>query len=513
MQKRVVGFILLLTVVLTCIPAAAATETSPLTLGKAVTGTRQENEDVWYSFKAENDGLYKVLNTSTTTSNYDYGGGNVQIYDRSGGTEFYLPDSGYTIQPYGFNSFQGAFVHEFAVYLHKGEYLFKETSGRGVNSYTLLVERIATPFGEDTEPNDSDAVAQAFALNGTVGGTVGGRRDDGSKDKNDYYAVNIPQIMTGRFFLEAERGHMRFYVYDQNGNALQGQSYDKQTKLNDLNGKYMLSEVFDFQEPGRYYIRLESQYTEGLSDCYTPYSLKMGDGSGTASLPAVSKASAESVETGIKIILPELTTGTGFSIYRSESVGNKGVLIAENVNARSFIDVNVEAAKTYHYTIDEVFADNSVKTVSGNISVTANDVIAGEAIDGQKGFILMKIGDPKMIVNGMESEIDPGRGTTPTAHNGRTLVPIRAIVEVMGGIVGWDQNAGMITLDVNGKQIVMWLGQKIIQVNGHSLEIDVPPAVMNERTMLPIRFVAENAGCAIEWIASTQEIVIVFSVL
>jgi len=40
--------------------------------------------------------------------------------------------------------------------------------------------------------------------------------------------------------------------------------------------------------------------------------------------------------------------------------------------------------------------------------------------------------------------------------------------------------------------------------------MDVAPAIINSRTMVPVKFVAENVGATIEWIASTREIVIVF---
>jgi hypothetical protein len=40
--------------------------------------------------------------------------------------------------------------------------------------------------------------------------------------------------------------------------------------------------------------------------------------------------------------------------------------------------------------------------------------------------------------------------------------------------------------------------------------MDVAPAIVNDRTLLPIRFAAENLGCEIEWIGSSREIVIVF---
>ncbi len=59
--------------------------------------------------------------------------------------------------------------------------------------------------------------------------------------------------------------------------------------------------------------------------------------------------------------------------------------------------------------------------------------------------VTMQIGNPIMVVNGSEMEIDPGRGTAPVAENGRTLIPIRALVEAMGGKVDWSQSSQSVT--------------------------------------------------------------------
>jgi hypothetical protein len=50
-----------------------------------------------------------------------------------------------------------------------------------------------------------------------------------------------------------------------------------------------------------------------------------------------------------------------------------------------------------------------------------------------------------MTVNGVKKEIDPGRGTVPVIVKGRTLVPIRAIIEELGGTIGWDGNERKVT--------------------------------------------------------------------
>ena len=60
--------------------------------------------------------------------------------------------------------------------------------------------------------------------------------------------------------------------------------------------------------------------------------------------------------------------------------------------------------------------------------------------------VSLQINDPIMEVNGVETEIDIGRGTKPIVTNGRTLVPIRAIIEAFDGVVGWDGDTQTVKL-------------------------------------------------------------------
>lgn len=60
--------------------------------------------------------------------------------------------------------------------------------------------------------------------------------------------------------------------------------------------------------------------------------------------------------------------------------------------------------------------------------------------------ISLQIDNPIMTVNGQQKEIDPGMGTTPVIINGRTLLPIRAVVEGMGGNAEWNNDTQTVTL-------------------------------------------------------------------
>ena len=72
--------------------------------------------------------------------------------------------------------------------------------------------------------------------------------------------------------------------------------------------------------------------------------------------------------------------------------------------------------------------------------------------------ISMQINNPIMEVNGQKSEIDTGNNTTPVISNGRTLVPIRAIIEAFNGNVYWDGNTQTVTLKIADNCIILKIG-------------------------------------------------------
>ena len=127
------------------------------------------------------------------------------------------------------------------------------------------------------------------------------------------------------------------------------------------------------------------------------------------------------------------------------------------------------------------------------------------------------IDNPNMYINEVKQEIDPGRGTTPVIipEWARTVVPIRAIVEGLVGTIVWDGTARKVTINFKSTIIELWIDNPQAKVNGAGKWIDndnhnVKPIIINDRTMLPIRFVAENLGCLVEWEEVRREIKITY---
>ena len=124
--------------------------------------------------------------------------------------------------------------------------------------------------------------------------------------------------------------------------------------------------------------------------------------------------------------------------------------------------------------------------------------------------IILQINNPQMIVNGVKKEIDPRRGTVPVIVKGRTLVPIRAIIEEMGGEISWDGTERKVTIKLKEIIIELWIDKKSAKVNGVAKTLDVPPQIINGRTMLPLRFVVEELGRTVDWDGTTKTITITY---
>ena len=112
-----------------------------------------------------------------------------------------------------------------------------------------------------------------------------------------------------------------------------------------------------------------------------------------------------------------------------------------------------------------------------------------------------------MLVNGMEQAID-AEGTVPLLIEDRTMLPVRAVVEAMGGTVAWDGDTQTVTLARNGVTLRLIIDSNTAYVNDTPETLDTAPIIVNDRTMLPIRFIAESFHFDVEWDEAGQRVII-----
>jgi len=89
-----------------------------------------------------------------------------------------------------------------------------------------------------------------------------------------------------------------------------------------------------------------------------------------------------------------------------------------------------------------------------------------------------------------------------------TMVPLRLVSEGIGAGVQWDQATKTVTIRLDGRTIVLKIGQREAQVDGSPVTLSYPAQVIRGRTMVPLRFVAEQLGLGVEWRQSSRTILL-----
>jgi len=125
-------------------------------------------------------------------------------------------------------------------------------------------------------------------------------------------------------------------------------------------------------------------------------------------------------------------------------------------------------------------------------------------------IIILEINNPYMKVNGNSILIDGYRGTTPVILNGRTMLPAKAIIETLGGTVLWNEASKEVTLNLDDSTIKLTLNSEIAHVNGVVKYLDVPATSINGRTMIPVKFVMDNFGASVIWNGTTGAVTITY---
>lgn len=87
----------------------------------------------------------------------------------------------------------------------------------------------------------------------------------------------------------------------------------------------------------------------------------------------------------------------------------------------------------------------------------------------------------------------------PFIENGITLCPVRALAEELGYTVTWDGGTEGIAISGNGKSIEMKLSDRQAIVNSVPITMAIAPRTINDRSIAPLRFLAESLGYSVSY--------------
>lgn len=138
----------------------------------------------------------------------------------------------------------------------------------------------------------------------------------------------------------------------------------------------------------------------------------------------------------------------------------------------------------------------SIAFAEESYGITKDDISRG--IEASREFPVSLQVDGQRVITDVQ----------PVIINDRTLIPFRAVFENMGGIVGWNDESREAEVSLGTSNVKMWIDSKTAFLNGNQKELEVPALIINDRTMIPVRFVAESLNCNVDWDNDLRTVII-----
>ncbi len=213
-----------------------------------------------------------------------------------------------------------------------------------------------------------------------------------------------------------------------------------------------------------------------------------------------------------EVNVADLSAYSKFNISTKNNIIKRGMSL--KLDARG--EYNGRKVKISPRVINYSFEDLTANVDANNFNINIQDYGKNPKIIAKIGdktstlslydentkLIKMKINDVNYTINGQAKKMD----AKPFINNDRTLVPLRFIVEAIGGEVNWDGESRLVTVNSKGKAIELPIESKTIKIDGKDINIDQAAIIKGDRTYVPIRFIAENLDMQVNYINETREI-------
>jgi hypothetical protein len=182
-------------------------------------------------------------------------------------------------------------------------------------------------------------------------------------------------------------------------------------------------------------------------------------------------------------------------ISNTEDIANAGFTITHTAPKEDYVEIGILPFNEDNADfLCEIFSEDKIKVVEGVQAV------------------LLKDKDIKIQINNKLVQTD----VAPFIEEGRTLIPLHGVMEELGAFVTWEEESQAVGVYTDSISIELLIGLDVAKVAKNTNEItvkdtlslDAPARIVQDRTFIPIRFVAEALGFDVDWIEETKTVTI-----
>jgi hypothetical protein len=137
----------------------------------------------------------------------------------------------------------------------------------------------------------------------------------------------------------------------------------------------------------------------------------------------------------------------------------------------------------------------------------AASLLAGGLLPERAAAMQMPVGPEQSVsiwLDGYRLPVQP----EPIVYKSRTMVPFRALANALGIEVQWDEATRTIRAAGDEVKLELRIGEQTAMVNDKPVALDAEPVVLNDRTLVPLRFFSEAIGAKVGWDEEAQQVLI-----
>ncbi|SCZ01767.1 stalk domain-containing protein [Alkaliphilus peptidifermentans] len=183
--------------------------------------------------------------------------------------------------------------------------------------------------------------------------------------------------------------------------------------------------------------------------------------------------------------------------YLYDIIGRDEVKIVEGIQA-----VTLPVEINDNIKINDL--DQPVSSTDQDRIIRDTNTIGNKDFKQEPGILI--------YIDGEQPELD----AMPIIENNRTLIPVRGVMEKMGANVEWDGEENAVKVIMDDVSILLHIGQDTAVITRdidkeqvlETINLDVPAKIIEGRTFIPGRFVAEALGAIVGWNDENRSVII-----
>ncbi|MDR0813045.1 MAG: copper amine oxidase N-terminal domain-containing protein [Oscillospiraceae bacterium] len=131
-------------------------------------------------------------------------------------------------------------------------------------------------------------------------------------------------------------------------------------------------------------------------------------------------------------------------------------------------------------------------------------------VEVPENTVVLKIGNPNAVINGVEAAIDSS-GSRPYSADDVTMLPVRSLVELAGGKAEYNGETQTIKLLLSGKAAQIIPDSSVAFIDGEAVKLQAEAKIIDGTLYLPTKFVAGFIGASVGWDGAERSVTLKFT--